>query len=144
MLSKFLNFLSPRMKIKPNNRYQFLKSAVLGRDMIFKAGEEFKTDDDGNMPSKVIGEVIEKDILEVWLENGNIEDMSVFKPKEGQQVWYISSFSSTSLPSAATSFNYYQSSHKYLLDMGNVFKTYDDAVKALSEMREYCVAFYSK
>jgi len=127
--------------ITPNTKYRFTKGVVLSDKDFFVKGFEFLTGKNGELEEGKFNASFPVEVLEIWAEDGTIEDTNVFKPKDGQLVYYIANAPMSG--ASIGNFNFSSTSHKAYLDSGNVFPTNEDARQADALLKETLKKFYS-
>jgi len=130
--------------ISPNTKYRFTKGVVLSDKDFFVKGFEFRTGKGGELEEGKFNDSFPREVLEIWAEDGTIEDTNIFKPKHGETVYIISTNSyalaSSTVPS---SISYNESSYANYAKVGNVFRSAKDAQEAAEMVRNVLKNFYS-
>lgn len=131
--------------IKAKTNYVFTQGVVLDANNFFKKDFTFKTDETGALEEGKFNDSFPTDVLDIWLENGVIEDINQFKPKVGDIVFYIVSLVYPGNVNAVGSFQFRgDSSHPTYVENGNCFRTKIDAENALRQMQQIGRDFYSQ
>lgn len=130
--------------ITPNTKYRFTKGVVLSDKDFFVKGFEFKTGKNSELEEGKFNDSFPREVLEIWAEDGTIEDMNVFKPKIGEYFFYLPTNSYCLAGTSTIDYKLvFSESYKNYPNNGNAFRTVDDANECAEMIKNLMKNFYS-